>query len=187
MPTLRNRQHLIKAHSTANGNSSEDSVILKKKLTMFEDKLEKSNDSNNNHSTNESYSEDIFGDTQTIGVHPKFSSKSHEDKIPIFTDQGSEQQSSFSQSIKDQFAIALLRLQQDLDVTNRKLDDIEAKVNLITRQNSDNRQKNKPKNRDGTGFFNKNNMYSLIYFGWPVVVFIAMRAIEKKSLSARLA
>lgn len=187
MPALRNRQPLIKVPPTANGHSFEDGVVLKKKLSLFEDKLANSNDSNENHSINQSNGEDIFGDTQTIGVHPKFSNKSNDDKIPIFTDQGNEEQSSFSQSIKDQFAIALLRLQQDLDATNSKLNDIEAKVNSITRQNSDNRHQNRSKNRDRTGFFNKDNIYSLIYFGWPVVVFIAMRAIEKKSLSARLA
>lgn len=90
--------------------------------------------------------------------------------IPIFSDQYKVGQGSFDQGVRDQFAMSLLRLQQDLDLTNRKLSEVENKIDAIKRQ-----RLNMQTNRH-----NGNPMYTLMYFGWPVVVFIAIRAFERR-------
>lgn len=200
MPALRNRKHLISETSNINGiSASNGNKLLKKKLVMLEDKLNNDisdMDNNNNcaNNNNQSDGEEIYGDAQTIGSHPKrFVGKSTiaDEKIPIFTDQNNEQQQQqsnlFGPSIKDQFATALLRLQHDLDATNEKLNDIETKLDSISKRNLNNSRQSNWQQTSGSsskkGFLNKNNIYTLMYFGWPVVVFIAMRALEKKSLS----
>lgn len=188
MPALRNRQHLMKGSSNSDGCSPQDTAdLLKKKLITLEDKLNDADDNNNNNNSNyktnnQSDDDEIFGDTKTIGLRPKFVGKSNDETIPIFGNQIDEDQSG--QGIKDQFAIALLRLQQNLDATNIKLRDVETKVDAISRQNS-NRQK-LIERTDGKriGLFNRDNFYTLAYLTWPVVAFVAMRAIEKKSLFA---
>lgn len=199
MPALRNRKHPVSETSNMNGILPRDNSLLKKKLVMLEDKLDNNisdtnnNNNNNNSNNNQSDSEEMYGDAQTIGSHPtQFAGKfaNTDEKIPIFTNQNNEHQHQqnnlFGPSIKDQFATALLRLQQDLDATNQKLNDIETKVDSISKQNLNNRQQSNRQQTSGAnkkGFLSKNSMYTLMYFGWPVVVFIAMRALEKKSLS----
>lgn len=127
---------------------------------MFEDKLAVDNDDNCS-ANNQSDNEDLFGDTQTIGVHAKFVSKLSDEKIPIFGDRDGEQQSSFGRSVRDQFAIALLRLQKDLDGMNNKLKEVEMKANSISRQILNYQQiSNKQIKGKRIGLFNKGNMYS---------------------------
>lgn len=188
MPAISNSQNSNKKTSIVNGSSSQETVSLKEKIMMLEEKIGNSNqtlDDNNNYNNNQSDTDEVFGDTQTVGVHPKFSSGSNDEKIPIFGDQNNEQQQGpFGQSVKDQFAISLLRLQKDLDATNFKLNEVETRIDAIYRQNSLNQEKlNKQTKNNKSSLFNRDNMFTLMYFGWPVVVFIAMRAFERRSIT----
>lgn len=199
MPALRNRQHLIVGASNnnlANGHANgyanskspsgkQEKALLKKKLSLLEDQIKE--DTNNNNNQSQSDNEEFFGDTHTTEAHfSKFNNSLNDEKIPIFSSNTGET----NQSVKDQFAVALLRLQHDLDATNQKLGQVETRLDAINRQVTGfgNKQKGAAGRANKSGLFSKDNMYNLMYLSWPVVVFIAMRAIEKRSLSgSRLA
>lgn len=145
-------------------------TLLKKKLLLLEEENSRSqNDSNNNKSR---LTEDAFSDTCQS-----------DDQIPVF---GSTS-GSIGQTVRDQFAVALLRLQTDLEATSQRLVEMESKLEEWTRKT---RSQARPPTsaKPSKGIFTKDNVYNIAYLGWPVLVYLAMRAIERRSLnSSRLA
>lgn len=179
---LRNRKHLANGnskpnHANSNGNctsngsysASNDALLKKKLLLSVEDQVANQRlDMNNNKG-------ETFADSYTMGSNTK--QVNEEDPIIFNADN-----SSINQSAKDQFAVALLRLQADLDATSHRLTEMESKVDKIRNATA---QSTQPKQVYAgkvvrKSLFSRDNIASLIYLGWPVVVFLAMRAIEKR-------
>lgn len=153
----------------ANCNSMQpdmDTLVKKKKLMLAQDPEE-----NNNEICGEE-----FSDLRSVGANGKFSTD--EDQPSIY----GEVETSIGRSAKDQFADALLRLQSDLHNATERLSDLEKKVDKI------NMSRGGPpiqESKSKFSVFDRNNVTTLLYFSWPVVVFLAIRAIEKRSASSK--
>jgi len=193
MPALRNRRHLIDgAEGKASQgyidgqvsdiklgqNDVEGEILNKKLMFMREEEANNLHDGNNNRGDTSNL-EDTFMDTNTVDAHAKF-----EQLEPQIFDQNN---SSIGQSARDQFAVALLRLQADLDSTGQRLAQIESKVDKLN-LNKQRAGKTTDAGRGDkrSGLFGGNNMSTIMYLSWPLIVFVAMRAIERRSLSGKL-
>lgn len=142
-------------HSNSSGGSS---------MSMLEETSVKQVLSDSDHPSVE---EEEYSDTLTMGVHSKI---------------GGEM--SVGESAKGQFASALLRLQIDLDATNRRLNGLESKLDAaLSSKPRNERVKGTEARRDR--LLSRDNMYTLIYLSWPLVVFLTMRAIERRSLARK--
>lgn len=192
MPALRNRAHLINGQEPKSSNGlamDPTESLLNKKLLLLE---EHSNESNNNsyhqassfQNGGHQEEEESFADAHTFGAH---AGKFDDEEPLIFNSNGT----SMIRTARDQFAIALLSLQADLEATSRRLAEIETKVSTVNKQQQ---QQNlaaaaAARSRENAkgGLFNKENLTSLVYLSWPVVVFFAIRAIERRSMAAKMA
>lgn len=160
---------------TSNGYlvSDEEEQIVRKKLIMMAQEEKNSYNFERNDANNNDNNDDIFADTYAF----KKSDANMRNQIePVVV---------FSQTAKDQFAASLLKLQADLDFTTNRLSSIETTIDNLTRQQKQQQQlanKKSETNKKKSAIFNKSNLANLVYFGWPVLVFIAMRAIEKRRL-----
>lgn len=140
---------------------------LKKKMLLIDEPLQQ--DQNNN---NTSANDDTFADT--FAHQQKSANQDH--LIQVF----SQNQMSTS-GPHDQFAAALLRLQADLDSASQRMSAIEAKLeaSIKARQQQQRQQVTPGKRADLLS--GRNLTASLVYLAWPVVVYAAMRAVERRS------
>lgn len=194
---LLEQQHQDSCKRQQNNNHNNSTVI---------DKLNNNdhNHDNNNHThfndqnqqsdATQSDSETTFRDMETILDHyhhhqsdnmAKNSGREeyqqdHDDKqIPIFGNQ-----SSIRNLLTDQFASSLLRLQTDLDGTNRRLNELEMKLSqLQLKCNKDSAAIDSM----GVGKNKRRElMTTLFHLGWPVLVFIVIRSYDRSRASANL-
>lgn len=201
MPAIRNRQHLLAANGiNQNGDIrtkttiNDQELLATKKLKQINEEYgTTTNNKMNGKLTSEFHSnqqdEEIFLDTNSLGAHNniKNKTKSQENDEPIVIFDG-QSNSSIAQTARDQFAAALLRLQTGLDESTKRLSTIENKLEDVIRQrNSLGRSKSHSDNKSGGGFLGRGQLTSIIYLGWPVLVYFAMRAIERRSLAQKLA
>lgn len=207
MPAIRNHNHkglsdgangLKSPNGYGNGINCQDSRLLNKKLNMLLDDDQPPSTSKSesiqhkqapttvDDVTNNNYlEEDSFADTQFVA------SARHSDdhaSIGIF----SNQSLAPSTAIRDQFADALLRLQTDLDSTSRRLADLEQQVQSVTRMNDQVQRQQKQQASDRptgkkSSLFSGKNASRLLFLSWPILVYVAMRAIERRSLTAGVA
>lgn len=172
--------------------------------------------SNNNKSNNKSQycngttktklaspaaSEDVFQDTcaQPTAHSRSFRSdngnSNHHDNAEHIIIYDGQSNTSIAQTAKDQFAAALLRLQSGLDESSRRLQTVETKVDeFIKQQQQRNQQQAKAQqnndtsnNKKGMGKFLSQHGATIVYVGWPVLVFLAMRALERRTLASTAA
>lgn len=160
----------------AESQAADDLLETKKKILMM---VEENN--NESNATADQQETDTFADTFTL-TPKQHSRPSQQDQEPI---------EIYNKSARDQFAAALLKLQNDLDLTSKKLHDIENKMDSfqskIARQQQADKDKATKAAAKSSGLFNKSNITAnLIYFGWPVVVYLAFRAIERRNAAASL-
>lgn len=193
MPALRNRlQHSSAANGhqkqpLQNGFSADEAQILKKKLISAQE--EEYNANNNslqqtNHQEDTRIEQDEFEDTSTMGAHAKMNT----DEPPVLVFPNQRGTSSIGKSVNGQFAAALLRLQVDLDATCKRLSGLETRLDSAisktqTRETQEKAREAAAKKR--SNLFTKDNVYTLIYLSWPVVVYMTMRAIERRSLASK--
>lgn len=166
--------------------TGDDKTLIKKLIIADQDEEPNGADSNNNNSNSNSNNinsdEEEFSDMST-------SVAGNCDQVSLEpAAAAAEVETSIGRSARDQFAAALLRLQADLDRTSGRLDAIETKVDRLTREakqqvgRTSNNQPRGAKNRVLSG----KNLRTLFYIGWPVLVFFAMRAIERRRSAARM-
>lgn len=166
---LRNRTKANGLNKKSKGFacSIEETLETKKKLLL----LNQDDDNNNGFVQNLETTDDNFADTFTS--KPEHHHAKVDEVVEIF-----------NETAKDQFAAALLRLQTDLDSTNKRMLDIEIKMeSLIKKQESKNNQSKQKATNSSKGhvILNWDNLGNLVYFGWPIVVYLAMRAIERRN------
>jgi hypothetical protein len=185
----------------ANGHSrsvAAADVILSKKMQLMEQEQDQANGFHNNNNNNSQDCEE-FHDTHTLNVHsqpgnkrcPPSSSRDNDDEpIVIFDTQNN---TSISRTAKDQFAAALLRLQSGLDASSRRLDEIETKVNNLSKQQRQQANKAGSDTKRGAGagswaltLLGNGRLGALLYLSWPVFVFLAMRALERRAALKKL-
>lgn len=176
---LRNRQHLVngKANGAStermNGLASQSPVELDPFITKKLIQIEEEDHTNNNDSDR---MEDTFSDTCTMGSHCKIP-----DENPMIF---SELKTSINQTARDQFAVALLRLQTDLDAASRRLTEVESRVDGINRLQR-NRDAQIKASTKSSGLFCRDNLVSLAYLSWPIIIIVAMKAIERRSVASK--
>jgi len=164
-----------------NGYSqSEAEAIARKKIKCIEEEQEDLRTTRS--AATMPNNEEIFHDTCAQPVaHSRqkqvvSNSKDNQEHVLIYDGQSN---SSISQTAKDQFAAALLRLQSGLDESTRRLKEVESKVEGFIKQQQRNQQQSLPKedknkSKKGLGL-------TLLYLGWPILVFLAMRTIERRN------
>lgn len=114
---------------------------------------------------------ETFGDLDTTRDHPQ------DEQILIIN-----QSNSIHKSMQDQFATSILRLQANMESTSQRLNELEAKINQIQRQ------RNQPLSDSTANFYafgkerTQKIITTLVQYGWPVVVYLAIRAIERRAL-----
>lgn len=171
----------------ANGKNIPTEALLNKKMLLLEGESQQANGFGDNDGQR-SQDCDVFHDTKTLSAHIAGKRATQEgEPIVIFDTQSN---TSIAQTAKDQFAAALLRLQSGLDVSKQRLDSIEAKVENLTRQQ---RQQSKP-NSSGIkkastwtkALLGDGRLGTLLYLSWPLFVFVAMKALERRSLMKKL-
>lgn len=113
---------------------------------------------------------ETFGDLSTTRDHPQ------DEQILIIN-----QSNSIHKSMQDQFASSILRLQADLDTTSQRLGRLETKIEQIQRQ----QKQSSPNSTANLRGFSKERsqriISTLVQFGWPVIVYLAFRAIERRT------
>lgn len=158
------KESLQGARMAAKNNDTHSNSSDGSSMSMLEETSVKQVISDSDHPSVE---EEEYSDTLTMGVHTKIGSAM-----------------SVGESAKGQFAAALLRLQMDLDTTNRRLNGLESKLDAaISSKPRNERVRETEARRDR--FLSRDNMYTLIYLSWPLVVFLTMRAIERRSLARK--
>lgn len=147
---------------------SEAKMALKKKILMLEDGYDENNNSN-------SLDQDTFGDTSVQQASTR-SQNAHqlEDLVEVF------KHGQGLASPQDQFAAALLRLQLELDAAGERLSAVERKLEqaMTTRQQ---RAPQVTPARSDPLISGRTLTTGFIYLAWPVVVFAAMRAYERRA------
>lgn len=191
-----------KVHSNGaqKGQTFDELVSAKQKLLLAE-KSAQQNDAiktddiltNNNNIDYHHNETEIYGDayTHSSTQHSKFSTaqsktatkflnnNNNDEPVQVFDD---SQSSSFTQTVQDQFAGALLRLQTSLDKTDQRIATIEKRLNDVARQIAQRQQSSacgKTKNPLAK------HLPTIAYFGWPILVYLTMRALERRSIAAR--
>lgn len=156
-------------------------VAKKKQLLIEENQPEENNNNNNNIIV-----EEEFSDVKTLSSNGKFSSNSEEQQAEpiIIGAEAQDELTSIGRSARDQFADALLRLQADLHDTTERLSELATKVDKINLSTRNRLQEQERAASKSSSVFNRDNATTLFYFGWPVVVFFTIRALEKRSLSS---
>lgn len=96
-----------------------------------------------------------------------------------------DDETSIGRSAKDQFADALLRLQADLDKASGRLCAIETKVDQMAQQDRSSSNKHvrindNKHNRTAKKILSQKNLARLFYIGWPVLVYVVLRALERR-------
>lgn len=154
-------------------------LLAKKKLVLMEQDV-----TINNNNSGEVDQDETFCDIKTTAdlIHSKLNTQ--DEQIFIFGKDKQPNKGNINNSIRDQFAASLLRLQANLDEQNSRLVDLEAKLDTI--QRSRRQQGNKDKKSKGAlgGLIGDITLGKLAYLSWPILVFVAMRAIERRSNSS---
>lgn len=140
---------------------------LKKKMLLLEEPVQQ--DQNNNNATPSKA--ETFADTFTH--QQKVSNQ--DNLIHVFS-----QVASSTSGLHDSFATALLRLQAKLDSADERLGVIESKLEATIKARLQQRQQVTPVKRTNV-LTGRSLTTSLAYLAWPVVVYVAMRAIERRS------
>lgn len=129
--------------------------------------------------------EEIF--TDATANQKRFGDQKNATSQESLADIFSNDSSMVNPTQQDQFAAALVRLQTDLSSTDSRLNAIEAKVDRILQ---DQRQRSSARAhlrqpRDQTrslSILNRlTSTQSLISFAWPVVIYLMMRLMERRS------
>lgn len=163
------------------GSSQQDAetLLLAKKKELLDEQQEPEVNNNNN---NAGQTEEKFSDLRTIGINGKCSSEQEE---PCIFTGDHEIETSIGRSAKDQFADALLRLQSDLHNNTERLSELANKVEKINLSSSRGGRMQQQQNNKSSPVLNRDNITTLFYFSWPVMVFLAIRAYERRSLSSK--
>ena len=176
--------------SSLTSNDDSDSIRTKlanKKLDIIEQEHNQFNNGTLLNNRSQQETAEVFHDTHSLGAHASAKSSNLDDEpIVIFDTQSN---TSIAQTAKDQFAAALLRLQSGLDDSSSRLDAIESKIDDIVRQQRQQttRTNQASSNSSGWLYFTSDTRYrTILYLSWPVLVFVAMRALEKRALLKRL-
>lgn len=117
-----------------------------------------------------------FGDVKTSTNHPQ------DDQILIISRNSNDNNNNIHKSMEDQFASSLLRLQAGLDSTTARLQELENKINQIQKKQNQlaTNSSSSPKDR------NTQIILTLIQLGWPLVVYVAIKAIERRALKNKI-
>lgn len=214
MPAQMRNRHNHQNNSSSNHDidgaqihlDKQSELLAKKKLTLIEQ--EENNNFINNHvnltngndkvygrlngvhneenNDNNDDKNEVFSDMKTTvdSLHKKLNS-SQDDQIFIFGRAQQQNNESFRNSIRDQFAESLLKLQADLDGTSDRLNELEARISAI-QQRQQRQQSSTESLNKSQGKFRKllddPVVSKLIFLGWPILVFVTMRAIERRSI-----
>lgn len=129
-------------------------------------------DGTNSQSDNNQRGE-LFEDTT-------WSQGSTEQQVPVF-----ERASCLiGQSARDQFAAALLRLQANLERSSERLASVEDKLEELLRQRQQQLELQRQRKQEAArGALAGGRLRTILYLGWPVLVFVALRALERRSLA----
>lgn len=180
--------HLKRSMSKLQGSQDEmmiGAALANKKMQLIEEENHRVQ-TNGFHKTPQQDCE-VFEESQTLGLH-RHSSNQDDEPIVIFDTQNN---TSISQTAKDQFAAALLRLQSGLDVSTQRLDAIETRIDDLvkqTRQQARQQQsKSESKSSWATTLVGNGKLGTLLYLSWPVLVFVALRTIERRNMLNKLA
>lgn len=167
--------------SSSPAEATTSNGYAKKKLMFLEEQQQQNGthfcDKNNNSNEDEK-----FADVCTVS---EAHANQDQDGPQIF---GRNSNGSINQTAKDQFAAALLRLQADLDSTSKRLSELEVKLDKQAgKQQASGAGRATGAGGKGAakGYFSRDNLASVVYLGWPVLVFLAIRAFERRSLAAR--
>lgn len=183
-------------------NDSEARAIASKKLQLIEEEMDQREQSNgfintnglNNAGGGAAQRDEVFQDTCAQPVaHSRQQQRNSDnsgEQILIYDGQNN---TSIAQTAKDQFAAALLRLQNGLDESTKRLLVVESKVDDFIKQQQERNQLQSKRNdmssnnKKGMGKFLNQGTTTLLYLGWPVLVFFALRAIERRTLTSSAA
>lgn len=146
---------------------------------------------NNNNKHDDSEPKENFFDT---GFHQEWRAPRKSRHIPVEKDSNdnepllvySDENSSITRTVRDQFAVALLKLQSDLEATGRRLSELESAVRNAGVGRGTTRTEQGARPSTG-GKCQSGNMMQILYIGWPMIVYIAMRYMERRSLANKLA
>lgn len=90
-----------------------------------------------------------------------------------------KQQIDSTPTLQDRFASALLRLQSDLDESCQRVEELKLRITKLEKSSSSSSSVSSSR-----PFSIKNallsNLVPLAYLGWPMLVYLAMRAYERK-------
>lgn len=195
MPAIRSRQTVV-----ANGNSKhcdnnlDAEALVSKKLQFLEgDEPQKANGISKGTTTFAPQQtgisddeEEVFLDTCALGAHAK--RKLAENGEPVVVVFDGQNNTSISQTAKDQFAAALLRLQANLDDSTKRLFSVESKLDELEKQHQQQKQSQRAVSRSQNavaksgGWTSSQNTRTLLYLGWPILVFFAIRAFERRAI-----
>lgn len=177
MPAVKNQQ-ANGFGKMANGFEEENaSKLANKKLDMMERDM-------NGNSAPEA---EVFHDTSAQGAGHTSNRQAGDEPIVIYDTQSN---TSIAQTAKDQFAAALLRLQAGLDESTTRLGAMEKRLDEIVNKQ---RQQQTKSNQEATAakshkwFASSGRLNTLMYLSWPVLVFVVMKALEKRAVMKKLA
>ena len=167
--------------------TSMQEALLNKKMQLLEnDGTHQANGFDNNNKPAEG---EVFHDTQTLSAHVGNKKFSQDDEPIVIFD--TQTNTSIAQTAKDQFAAALLRLQSGLDVSTQRLEAIEAKIDNLSKQQRQHGKLHDANSKKAAtwteALLGKGRLGTLLYMSWPVLVFVAMRALERRSMLKKLA
>lgn len=86
--------------------------------------------------------------------------------------------SSVAEDISDQMAVAVLRLQTNMEQVTKRLDLVEGQIKSLNKASSTSKKSNNNNN------FNSLTTMKIFMITWPVIVYFAFRAIEKRRSSS---
>lgn len=173
----------------ANGLDTSDGDYLKIKLANKKLELMEQEYGASEPRSNQSQEAEVFHDTSALGAHTTNRRSSSQDTEPIVI-YSTQSNTSIAQTAKDQMAAALLRLQSGLDSSTLRLSAIETRVDELVKQQRQKTRSNqeapKAKRNNWLSPSSSSHLNTLIYLSWPVLVFVAMRALEKRALLKKL-
>lgn len=94
---------------------------------------------------------------------------------------GSSAESSVTEDVSDQLAVAVLRLQQGLEQAVKRLDSVEDQLMTISSKYETNLKKMEEINKRGANMVDSVHTTRIFMISWPVVVFFCLRALEKRT------
>lgn len=175
---LSSKQKLLLAEKTARQNESkvDDINLNNNNIEYHNNETESYGDAFTHASTQHSK----FSSIQTKRATKFLSDNNNDEPLQVFD---GSQTSSFVHTVQDQFAGALLRLQTSLDKTDQRIASLEKRLNEFARQIAQRQQQSSSRNSSKIPL--AKHLPTLAYLGWPILVYLTMKAMERRSVAAK--